>query len=107
MSSAPLTRKTGRQRLRTIRASRRMPMTESSAPVRSHHWNRLASVIRGKLRAPYQRPACGRASVASGVNPLDGSVRDLAVRLQVLTGGRVRAAATLQRQVPSWRAHPP
>lgn len=40
------------------------------------------------------------ASVASGVNPLDGSVRDLAVRLQVLTGGRVRAAATLQRQVP-------
>jgi dienelactone hydrolase len=40
------------------------------------------------------------ASVTSGVNPLDGSVRDLAVRLQVLTGGHVRAAATLQRQVP-------
>jgi dienelactone hydrolase len=39
-------------------------------------------------------------TIISGVNPLDGSVRNLAVRLEVLTGGQVRAEATLRRQAP-------
>jgi acyl-CoA thioester hydrolase/bile acid acetyltransferase-like protein len=40
------------------------------------------------------------ASTASGTNPLDGSMQASAVRLQVMTGGHVRATATLQRQLP-------
>jgi hypothetical protein len=36
-----VTRNIGRQRARTVRASRRMPTTENSAPVRIHHRIRL------------------------------------------------------------------
>jgi hypothetical protein len=53
-SSAPATRNMGRQRVRVVRASRLMPMTEITMPVWSHHRIRLRRVMRVKLSARYR-----------------------------------------------------